>query len=69
MLADPTVAIKYDTTKDFTWILVFAAMLAFFASCGIGANDVANSFSSSVGAKSLTMPQAVVLASIFEFLG
>jgi sodium-dependent phosphate transporter len=69
VIADPTNAIKYDTTKDFTWIMVFGAMLAFFAAYGIGANDVANSFSSSVGAKSLTMPQAVVLASIFEFLG
>jgi sodium-dependent phosphate transporter len=68
-LADPSSAIKYDNTKDFTWIMVFGAMLAFFAAYGIGANDVANSFSSSVGSKSLTMPQAVVLAMIFEFLG
>jgi sodium-dependent phosphate transporter len=69
IIADPTNAIKYDNTKDLTWIMVFGAILAFFAAYGIGANDVANSFSSSVGAKSLTMPQAVVLASIFEFLG
>ena len=52
-----------------TWILVVASFLAFFAAWGIGANDVANTFATSVGAKSVSVRQAVVLASIFEFLG
>jgi len=66
---DPTLAIVYDNTKDFTWVVVCAGILAFFAAWGIGANDVANAFATSVGAKSVTIFQAVCIASVFEFLG
>mmetsp|Transcript_20098 Transcript_20098/g.60956 ORF Transcript_20098/g.60956 Transcript_20098/m.60956 type:complete len:408 (-) Transcript_20098:2238-3461(-) len=66
---EPSLAIVYDDTEKFTWVVVFAGILAFLAAYGIGANDVANAFATSVGAKSLTISQAVVLAAIFEFLG
>ena len=39
------------------------------AAFGIGANDVANSFASSVGAKALTMGQAIMVAAVMEFGG
>ncbi|CAM9627265.1 unnamed protein product [Ectocarpus sp. 13 AM-2016] len=58
-----------ETTDQWLWILIVASFGAFFAAFGIGANDVANAFATSVGAKALTIKQAVVLAGIFEFLG
>jgi sodium-dependent phosphate transporter len=45
--------------------LLFAALDAY----NIGANDVANSFATSVASRSLTMRQACVLAALCEFLG
>uniref|UniRef100_A0A0G4HJQ5 Phosphate transporter n=1 Tax=Chromera velia CCMP2878 TaxID=1169474 RepID=A0A0G4HJQ5_9ALVE len=54
---------------QFTWILVAGILAALFASFGIGANDVANAFATSVGAKSLTLVQAVIIAAVMEFAG
>lgn len=54
---------------EFTWIFVCSIFLALFVAYGIGANDVANAFGSSVGAKALTMKQAIVIAAFCEFGG
>eukprot|EP00756_Hemistasia_phaeocysticola_P042268 Hpha_TRINITY_DN16960_c1_g1::TRINITY_DN16960_c1_g1_i9::g.53352::m.53352/K14640/SLC20A, PIT; solute carrier family 20 (sodium-dependent phosphate transporter) len=50
------------------WV-VFGIFLAFSTALGIGANDVANAFSTSVGSGTITLKQATMIASIFEFLG
>ena len=52
--------------NQYAWIVYMGGIFSFIASMGIGANDVANSFATSVGAKSLTIKQAVILACIFE---
>jgi sodium-dependent phosphate transporter len=54
---------------EFTWIFVCAIFLSVFVAYGIGANDVANAFGSSVGAKALTMKQAILVAAVCEFAG
>ena len=54
---------------DYLWIPILCTFASFFTSWGIGANDCANSFATSVGAKVLTLRQAVLVAAIFEFTG
>jgi sodium-dependent phosphate transporter len=51
------------------WIFVCSIFLAFFVAWGIGANDVANSFATSVAARALSLRGAVLVASICEFGG
>lgn len=53
----------------YTWILVAGALNSFLDAAGIGSNDLANSFGTTYGSKVLTVPQIILLASIFEFLG
>ena len=53
----------------YTWIFAFGVAAAAYNAWGGGANDVANSFSTAVGSGTLTLRQAVVVASVFEFTG
>jgi sodium-dependent phosphate transporter len=53
----------------YTWILVAGALNSFIDACGIGSNDLANSFGTTYGSKVLSVFQIIILASIFEFSG
>tara|TARA_B110000211_G_C14056763_1_gene543688 strand:- start:243 stop:1706 length:1464 start_codon:yes stop_codon:yes gene_type:complete len=53
----------------YLWIVIVGGIFAFFSAAGIGSNDAANAFATSVGSKALTINQAVVLAAIFETAG
>lgn len=53
----------------YQWFVVVGSLFAFIYGFGTGSNDVANSFASSVGSKSLSMKQAMFLAFLFEFTG
>ena len=50
----------------YIWIPIIGGIFSFIASMGIGSNDAANAFATSVGSKALTLRQAVGLAAIFE---
>lgn len=50
-------------------MLYFAGILGFMLAFAIGANDVANSMATAVGAKALSMKKALFIAAILEFLG
>ena len=53
----------------YTWILGFGVLFSIYNGWGGGANDCANSFATSVGAKVLTLKKAILVASVFEFSG
>ena len=53
----------------YSWILGFGVLFSLYNGWGGGANDCANSFATSVGAKVLTLKKAVLIASVFEFGG
>lgn len=56
---------------DPTFILIIGgtSAIAFYMAWSIGANDVANSMATAVGAKAITFKQAVLIAGILNFVG
>ena len=52
-----------------TILLALAILFGFFMAWGVGANDVANAMGTSVGAKAITIKQAIIIAMVFEFAG
>ncbi len=52
-----------------TVYVLLAAVFGLFMAWGIGANDVANAMAPSVGSRAITIPQAIIIAAIFEFSG
>jgi len=61
--------VTVDCCQQFYWMTIAAGIFGFLMACGIGANDVANAFATSVAAKSVSLKQAVIIASICEFGG
>ncbi|KAG0291302.1 hypothetical protein BGZ96_005295 [Linnemannia gamsii] len=54
---------------DYTFLFGIGLFFAFMDAYGIGANDVANSFATSVGSGSITLAQALIIACFCEFGG
>jgi len=51
---------------EYTYIFALGIVFAFLDAFNIGANDVANSFSTSVSSRSLTLKQAALIATFCE---
>ena len=52
-----------------TTFIILACVFGIFMAWGVGANDVANAMGTSVGSKAVTIKQAIIIATIFEFAG
>lgn len=56
-------AVQYD---EYTYIFALTVIFAFATAVGIGANDISNSFATSVASRALTLGQIVILGGICE---
>ena len=57
------------TLHDLDWLFAIGTIFFLISAWSLGANDVANSYATSVSSKSLTLIQAGCLATITEFVG
>lgn len=58
-----------NVLSELQWMIIFGGIVAFVVAFGIGANDLANAFATSVGSKTLTLKQAIMVGAVFEFSG
>ena len=62
--------LQTETTDQWLWVVIVSTLGCFFAAFGIGANDAANAFATSVGSKALTLKQVQQCSSArFTFVG
>lgn len=50
-------------------LFILATFFGVFMAFNVGGNDIANSFGTSVGSGTLTIPQALLIAAVFEVSG
>lgn len=62
-------ALTINSVENYRWMVIVGGILAFAMAWGIGANDVANAFATSVGAGSISLPVACLIAAVMEFGG
>lgn len=55
--------------EQYSYIFATGILFAFLDGYCIGSNDVANAFATSVSSRSLTLIQAMMVASVCEFSG
>jgi phosphate/sulfate permease len=53
----------------YDWIFAIGVTFALLDAMGCGANDVANSMATAVNSKTLTMTEAMAVATVFEIVG
>ena len=51
------------------FFLLSACVIGVFMAWGVGANDLANIMSTTMGSKAITVRQAMLIAVVFEFAG
>ena len=70
VVAATTTAPLLETFQsEVLWMVIAGFIIAFILAFAVGANDVANSFGTTVGSGTLSLKQACILASVFELLG
>jgi hypothetical protein len=57
------------TLHQYDYLMAIGTIFAFLDAWNIGANDVANSFATSVSSRSITYVQAMCIATVMEFSG